>query len=369
MSAKKLVGIYLFKLLLVMVVSYLATKIIPYLGFFPYKNFLDKYQLPEFIRSLANFDGVHYLLIAKNGYSQYEQAFFPMYPFLIRLLASFLGENGLLAGLLISNLSLVLALWVFVKTFAQPKTDKWLLLFLLAFPTAFYFHAVYTESLFFLLVVLTFYYCQKQKLGWASLFGFLAALTRLMGLFLFIPIFLTALKKGDKKQWFFSLAPVLSLVVYMFYLYQTTGDPLFFFTSQSVFGEARSTNIILLPQVYFRYLKIFLTANWSFAYFVAILEITFFSACLVVLLFDLKNQLKKYQPNLLALNLFSLINIILPTLTGSFLSVPRFVILSLSFFVYLSNLKHKLLKIGLIVGFSLGQAILLSFFIQGYFIS
>jgi len=369
MTVKKISLALTLKLFLVVLTAYLATKLVPFLGFFPYKGVLDSYPLPEFLRALANFDGVHYLLIAKNGYSQYEQAFFPIYPLLIRFLAFFLGGNELLSGLLISNLSFVLGVWIFIKTFAQKKTAKWLLLFLLTFPTAFFFHTVYTESLFFLLVSLTFYFCQQQSLKKAALFAYLASLTRLMGLFLVIPLILSVLKHKQKRLVLYASAPILGLLTYMTYLGQTTGDPLFFFTSQPIYGEARSTNLILLPQVYFRYFKILFTADFSFAYFVSILEMGFFSVVLLTLLLDLKKQLKQVRPQLLALNLFSLVNILLPTFTGSFLSVPRFVILSLSFFVYLSNLKLKSVKIGLLVIFTLGQIVLLSLFVQGYFIS
>ena len=64
----------------------LSQKVIPYLGFFPYKDRLPGYNLPSWLSSLANFDGIYYISIARHGYSQYEQAFFPLYPMLIKFL-------------------------------------------------------------------------------------------------------------------------------------------------------------------------------------------------------------------------------------------------------------------------------------------
>src|SRR3989304_9578488 len=84
-------------------ISYLAPFFIPYLGFFPYKEIAAQYNLPRFLTALANFDGAHYLLIAKNGYSQYQQAFFPLYPLLIRSLSFIFLNNYLLTALVISN--------------------------------------------------------------------------------------------------------------------------------------------------------------------------------------------------------------------------------------------------------------------------
>src|SRR3972149_9378290 len=64
----------------------------------------------------ANFDGIHYLSIAQNGYMRFQEAFFPLYPLLIRILAkSVLFDHYLWAGLLISHVSLFIALIIFYK--------------------------------------------------------------------------------------------------------------------------------------------------------------------------------------------------------------------------------------------------------------
>src|SRR3989344_1707248 len=96
-------------------IGYLSPFFIPYLGFFPYKEVAAQYNLPHFLTALANFDGAHYLLIAKNGYAQYQQAFFPLYPLLIRWLSPLFLNNHLVTGLLISNLSFLVGLFIFKK--------------------------------------------------------------------------------------------------------------------------------------------------------------------------------------------------------------------------------------------------------------
>ena len=52
----------------------------------------------------GRWDAEHYLHIAQTGYAGTEVAFFPLYPFLIRLLSALIG-NPLLAGLVISNIA------------------------------------------------------------------------------------------------------------------------------------------------------------------------------------------------------------------------------------------------------------------------
>ena len=49
------------------------------------------------------------------------------------------------------------------------------------FPTAFFFSAVYTESLFFMLTVASFYYMRVHRWWLAGAIGFFAALTRVEG--------------------------------------------------------------------------------------------------------------------------------------------------------------------------------------------
>ncbi len=354
----------------------LAPRFVPYLGFFPYKDQLDRFRMPYWISALANFDGIHYLLIAKNGYVQYEQAFFPLYPLLIRYLTPVFG-NGLIAGLIISNGFFLLGLIILDKLYGSKK-DYWLILFIFAFPTAFFFGAVYNEGLFFFLFLASLYYLKKKNYLASGIFAFFASLTRLIGVFLIIPMFINWwFKDRSKKAFVAFLAPMIGLLAYSLYLLKTTGDPLYFLSSQPAFGANRSDHLILLPQVYWRYLKIFITANWDFRYFVSVVEFIFFNFVFAVLALDFLKQVKfkkKFRLEIvdhdrLGLNLFSLSNIILPTLTGTLSSIPRYSLMSVSFFIYLTEIKNKSIKMILALIFVVFHIVLLAFFAQGYFIS
>jgi len=106
-----------------LVIVSFATKIIPCLGRFAYIEVVRDSNLPRLISSLANFDGVYYIRIAIQGYSQYEQAFFPLYPMLIKILSPIFANNHLLAGLVISNVSFLLGLIVFIKYLKTRGVD------------------------------------------------------------------------------------------------------------------------------------------------------------------------------------------------------------------------------------------------------
>ncbi len=357
-------------------IIFFSQRIIPYLGFFPYKDQLPGFNLPNWISALANFDGLHYISIARDGYAQYEQAFFPLYPLLIKFLTPLFFNNQLLTGLIISNVSFLLGLIIFYKYLNKgvinhtPTT----IFLLLAFPTSFFFGAVYTEGLFFLLLISTLYFLKKERYLLVAIFAFLASITRLIGVFLIIPIvfhFFSKNKRSNIYHLVSIISPFLGLAIYCFYLWKTTGDPFFFLTSQPIFGANRSSHLIFLLQVYWRYLKIFFTANWDFRYFVSILEFSFFSFVLIILILDLiKNcKLKIKNWERIALNIFSFVNLILPTLTGTFSSIPRYVLFSLSFFIYLAQIKNVFIKYLVIGIFLIFHILLLGYFSQGYFIS
>ena len=405
-------------------IIFFSQKIIPYLGFFPYKDQLPGFNLPHWLSSLANFDGLHYIFIARDGYAQYVQAFFPLYPLLIKFLTPLFFNNQLLTGLIISNVSFFLGLILFYKYLKLISSDSirfnpiLSILFLLVFPTSFFFGAIYTEGLFFLLVVATLYFLKKENYLFTGLFAVFASLTRLVGVFLVIPIIVHLVKKlnyvipvktgiqtkitlneinrldpllrGNDRRYFILniryllliLSPLLGLGLYCLYLFKTTGDPFFFLTSQPIFGANRSSHLIFLPQVYWRYFKIFLTANWNFQYFSSLIEFLVFNFVFVILVLDLfKNlRIKNCLPagkagklirnsERLGLNLFSLVNLILPTLTGTFSSIPRYSLFSISLFIYLTDLKNNFIKYLILIIFIVLHILLLGYFTQGYFIS
>ena len=397
MKFKNILIIFIAFRLLDFLIIYLSRFFIPYLGFFPYKEIALQYNLPTVLTTLANFDGAHYLIIAREGYNTYQQAFFPLYPLLIRWLSPIFQNNHLLTGIIISNLAFLLGLFILNEYLVLLKYRishiKYLIMFLLAFPTSFFFEAVYTEGLFFLLVLGTLYFLKKDKLLTSALFAIMASLTKLIGVFLVIFFILKLIRnclpagKARKLEIrnfrliLASLSPILGITIYMIYLWFTTKDPLFFLNSQWAFGAHRSSNLIFIPQVIYRYLKIFFTAQFNFQYFISLFEFVTFIFVFWVLVLDSFRILKlKFASNLgfrisdlnydkLGLSLFSLINLVLPTLTGTLSSIPRYALFSLTFFIYLGLIKNNYLKIFIAVLFFLLHFIMLGFFTQGYFIS
>ena len=119
------------------------------------------------------------------------------------------------------------------------------------FPTAIFFSAVYSESLFLFLTVASFYYVRERRWLMAGVFGFFAALTRSEGVLLAVPMFIEwviAAHEGGReffRYWVddvvkpligMALVP-LGLAAYMAYWWVINGDPLRFSHVQSHWGR------------------------------------------------------------------------------------------------------------------------------------
>jgi hypothetical protein len=125
------------------------------------------------LQGFANWDGVWYADIARDGYaySPHEGSyvvFFPLYPALGRLVAQATGLDERLALLVVSHGALVLSIVVLQKYAAlrAPSPGEefpdGVLLSLLLFPGSFFLRMAYAESCFLLCVALLLYGLERR---------------------------------------------------------------------------------------------------------------------------------------------------------------------------------------------------------------
>ncbi len=187
-----------------------------------------------------HWDGKWFLTIAENGYTLQSSAFFPLYPGLIRVFSDF-GFDPVVSGLIISNTAFFISCWLLYKLVSidwEPGIAVETLWYMTLFPTSFFFNVVYSESLFMLFVLLTFYGTRTGRWWLAGAAGLLAALTRNTGFFLAVPAAYEYLSYKEYKirkiglniLWI-GLIP-LGLCIYMIYLARVVDDPLGFMTAQ-----------------------------------------------------------------------------------------------------------------------------------------
>lgn len=176
----------------------------------------DPLHLTERLGSVGNvlaapavrWDSIHYLAIAEHGYAAAGNApFFPLYPLLIRALGYLLGSDPL-AGIAISTVSFAVALVLLHRLteleLGHRAADVTVLLVALA-PLSFFFTAVYTESLFLALSIGAVYAARRERWALAATLGGLAAVTRVTGVLLVLPLAVMFLKEyrrpGRRLGW------------------------------------------------------------------------------------------------------------------------------------------------------------------------
>ncbi len=318
--------------------------------------------------SRANFDGNHYLTIARRGYGYAQQAFFPLYPNLIRYFSKYMLP--VTSGVAISIVSFFIAIIFLVKLVklddSDPNIAKWTIISLLTFPTSFFLGSVYTEGLFLMLVVLSFYCARTGRWWLAGIFGAFASYTRFVGIFLLPALLFEWFETSKNKK---NLIPILlipiGLLIYMQFLDKTTGDPFAFIHVQKLFGQGRSEKFILLYQVFWRYIKMVFTVDLNNPiYPTVVLEfvtgIAFLWASIAVAI----KQRRSYA-------VFAVLSYLIPTLTGNLVSLPRYILTAFPFFIgygrFLTQYKHLRLIILPVSGLLL--VIYLGMFIRGYWVA
>jgi hypothetical protein len=151
-------------------------------------------------------DACWYSKIATFGYELGENSpnFWPLFPLAIGSVARAIGGPLALGGLVVSGIAYVAAMTGLYRLVARdldPRTARRTMLFLSIFPSAFFLFAPFTEAMFLALAVWTMVAARERIWSLAAVLGFLAALTRIQGVFLVFPIGWEALAASGLTAW------------------------------------------------------------------------------------------------------------------------------------------------------------------------
>jgi hypothetical protein len=148
---------------------------------------------PVFASHFTTYDAAHYLNLSEVGYGKDmpECAFYPLWPLLIRGASNFTAGSHLIAGLVLANVFSLAAWLIFHRIVAKRFGEivaKWALAFLILFPGSLFYQFIYSEPVFFLLVMLLWMGLEKEQHGMAWVAVFLLPLARGVGVFCGLPI-------------------------------------------------------------------------------------------------------------------------------------------------------------------------------------
>ncbi|MFY9779843.1 MAG: mannosyltransferase family protein [Candidatus Baltobacteraceae bacterium] len=306
----------------------------------------------------GRWDAVHYLDIARRGYTGTDMAFFPLYPLLIRIVGTFVG-NELVAGLLVSNAAFFFGLLFFYKLVEHQynrAVAHRAIFYISIFPTAVFFSAVYTESLFFALTVASFYYIREHRWLTAGFLGALAALTRVEGVLLVVPYAIEVFSPGGALPWLHSFASrgrtarIVAgllmipggLAVYMAWLWILNGDPLYFSHVQSHWDRHLAFPWVSVMHSF----KQITHAHQALTVSNQSIELLFTALMLTLLVAGFR----RLRPSFSA---YMALSILVPMSTSSLMSMPRFALVLFPMFVILALWGGRAWANNAIVAFSL----------------
>jgi hypothetical protein len=298
----------------------------------------------------GRWDAVHYIDIAIQGYQGTDMAFFPLFPFLIRVVGALAG-NHLVAGMLISNACFFFGL-LYLYKLLEHEYDRAVarraIFYVSIFPTAVFFSAVYTESLFFMLTVASFYYMRAHLWWVAGIFGFFAALTRVEGVLLVVPFaiewfvqYRKELHRGLLDLLGGALIP-LGLAVYMAYLWVLRADPLYFSHVQIHWNRHFAPPWVSIINAFEKISHAVAgqtVANQA-------LELAFTVLMIAVLV----GGFTRLRPSYIA---YMALSILVPMCTSSLMSMPRFALVLFPMFAILARWGERPWVNNVILAFSL----------------
>src|SRR6185295_9838523 len=137
-----------------------------------------------------------------DGPERFNLVFYPLYPWLVRA-AAYITCNYLTAVFVVSGIASVAAallLQRLARLDESPAVARNAVWFLLIFPTSYFLHIGYTESLFLALTLGCILAARLNKWWLAGLLGALASLTRVNGLLLAPVLVVEALSQLNLKR-------------------------------------------------------------------------------------------------------------------------------------------------------------------------
>lgn len=349
-----------------------SSRLLPFCEECWWGNFL--YPRPQELNWLSAFktwDGQHYLYLAEKWYSpgHGSNAFFPLWPLLIGVVGRLIDENYMLAGLGLAQIFSLVGIVIFYALVAHVYSQKIAYrasLMLLAFPTSFYMHLIYTEALFITLVAGFLLALYKGRFWWASLLAALLSLAREPGLTMIVPTLVAfyATRLGKKFTLSQRIVVLVGFVVgygvYMLIMRQATG----LFSGMYLHGNGYvgnySVGLLFRPWEWFggNFLNLSPTLH---GFNTSIINRLFFAGLAVVTLVGRKYLDRVMMATLLVLGW-------VPALTGYFMAYPRFLLPVLPIYIVMALLvrRHYL---GLVMGFLMLQMLFLIMHALNYWVA
>jgi len=218
-----------------------------------------------FFNLFSRWDSGFYADIALHGYGNQivpKWEFFPLYPILMGIFGRLLAFTSPIpvdlavhiAGFAVSNVFFLGSVY-FLYRLSERILGKVSLafesaIFLAIYPAGVFLSATYSESLFLFLTLSSLYYWYGEKMAKSGVLGFLAALTRPVGIILAVPYLYQVLIDSTKRRSVRMYLPILSVLLgyvsFMAYSQLMTGTPFANFAAARLYWKVAPDPIAIL---------------------------------------------------------------------------------------------------------------------------
>lgn len=203
----------------------------------------------SFVDVLHQWDGEHYLHVARHGYATASDqfagtdyvggriAFFPLFPLAIRAVVALTPFSYAAAGLLVSLAASLIAaalLWLLIDDLTDDgaTTATRAVILFAFFPGAYVMSMVYAEGLMLTFVIAAFLFLHRRQWLAAGAAAALATATRPNAIVLVACCAWAAVQARDRKAWTAPALAPLGAAAFHFYLWRHTGEAWAWFTVQ-----------------------------------------------------------------------------------------------------------------------------------------
>jgi hypothetical protein len=215
-----------------------------------------RHGLKPFPELLLSWDTVHYLNIAREGANDGELAFFPFFPWLLRVLTDGSDLQLLVAAMLLNNAAFLGVLFLLHRQARQlwgEHAANWTIAISSFNPFSIFCSIPYTESLYLLFTGSSLWFSLSRSPGpGASILsgsvGAMAAATRASGIVLMPALLIAGLQRKRSLLGLLAAAlPGLGLVAVVVLCWKASGDLLAFRSAQAEWGLTPGLNLSGLP--------------------------------------------------------------------------------------------------------------------------
>lgn len=167
----------------------------------------------QWYRRIAQ-DGYGYVATAADGRQLSDYAFFPLYPFLERLVHSLTSLNFIYSGLLISVISSIIAalgIYLVVEKIASTRIAFLTVILWAALPVGLVQTLAYSESLFTALAAWSLYFTLRRQYLAAAILASLAGATRPVGIAIALAVAITVFLHHRRRR--FDAQSIAAIVI------------------------------------------------------------------------------------------------------------------------------------------------------------